>query len=382
MTAATASNAANGAVETAERASTPRKVCIALPGLNRVRRGAELAMESLATELIGRGHEVTLIGSGGESAVDGATVRKVGVVDRARFRGWPSLPPMRSEYVYEEFTFTPGLLREVWRGDYDVSVTCCYPWTNWALRSRRGLPHVFVTQNGDWPCQRRGREYRFFNCDGLVCTNKVYFETHREAYRSTLIPNGVDTSRFTPGDGDREALGWPTDRPVVLTCAALIPSKRVVEAVEVVSRLDEVHMVVLGDGPLKAEVEEAGQRLLGERFQRQTLKPTQMPDAYRSADALLHMSMDEPFGNIYIESMASGLPVVTHDWSSTRWIFDDAATLVDSTDLDGTAEALKAVLDGGGPMDAAALYVKADETYAWRAVGRRYEAFLEEVISA
>ncbi|MEM9250727.1 MAG: glycosyltransferase family 4 protein [Planctomycetota bacterium] len=357
-------------------------MCIALPGLNRVRRGAELAMESLAGELIRRGHEVTLIGSGAESAVPGAAVRRVGVVDRARFRRWPSLPPMRSEYVYEEFTFTPGLLREVWRGDFDVSVTCCYPWTNWALRTRRGLPHVFVTQNGDWPCQRRGREYRFFNCDGLVCTNQLYHDAHRQTYRSTLIPNGVDTARFTLGPGDRAALGWPTDRSIVLVCAALIPSKRVVEAIQVVGKLAGVDMVVLGDGPLKAEVEQAGQRVLGDRFRRQTLKPDQMPMAYRSADALLHMSMDEPFGNIYIEAMATGLPVVTHDWASTRWIFGEAARLVDTTDLDATAEALRSVLDGGAPTDADALHRLAHRRYGWTAVAAQYEAFLEEVIAA
>ena len=46
-----------------------------------------------------------------------------------------------------------------------------------------------------------------------------------------------------------------------------------------------------------------------------------MPGLYRSAEVLLHMSVDEPFGNIYVEALASGLPVVTHDGSSTALPF-------------------------------------------------------------
>ena len=72
--------------------------------------------------------------------------------------------------------------------DFDLTVTCSYPFVNWLLRARRrgGRPaHVFVTQNGDWPAQRVNAEYRWFDCDGLVCTNPEYFERHRAAWPCT-----------------------------------------------------------------------------------------------------------------------------------------------------------------------------------------------------
>ena len=44
------------------------RILFALPGLHRVRRGAEVAFESIAQHLaLGGGHEVTLFGSGRES---------------------------------------------------------------------------------------------------------------------------------------------------------------------------------------------------------------------------------------------------------------------------------------------------------------------------
>ena len=124
-----------------------------------------------------------------------------------------------------------GLTLRRWRADADVTVTCGYPYTNWVLRSpvpgRRRPAHVFVTQNGDWPARERGGEYRFSSCDGLVCTNPVFFERNRERWFSELIPNGIDPARFHPGPADRAALGLPGDRPIVVMVSALTESKRV-----------------------------------------------------------------------------------------------------------------------------------------------------------
>ena len=87
-------------------------------------------------------------------------------------------------------------------------MTCSYPFTNWALRrptrSARRPRHVFVTQNGDWPAYvrhsaERQSEYRFFDCDGLICINPDFFDRNKAAWNCRLIPNGVDPGRFQPG---------------------------------------------------------------------------------------------------------------------------------------------------------------------------------------
>jgi len=52
-----------------------------------------------------------------------------------------------AEFAYEDLTFIPGLLMNYRPSDYDVTVTCSYPFTNWALRRpelrKRRPPHVF-----------------------------------------------------------------------------------------------------------------------------------------------------------------------------------------------------------------------------------------------
>ena len=111
--------------------------------------------------------------------------------------------------------------------------------------------HVFVTENGDWPAYANQSEYRFFSCDGLVCTNPDFYERNRVRWRSKLIPNGVDCSRFSPGPGERGAFGLPKDRLVVLMVSALIPSKFIDVGIEAVSQIPDAHLVVAGTGPLR-----------------------------------------------------------------------------------------------------------------------------------
>ena len=115
-----------------------------------------------------------------------------------------------------------------------------------------------MTENGDWPAFARSSEYRFFRCDGLVCTNPQFYESNRTRWRSKLIPNGVDCVRFSPGPGKQEQFGLPEKRTIVLMVSALIESKRVEVGIEAVSKVPDAHLVVAGDGPLRTRIDAAG----------------------------------------------------------------------------------------------------------------------------
>ena len=136
------------------------RILFALSGLHRHERGAEVAFTSLASELVRQGDQVTLIGSGYERPGTGYDFLHAGAVSREAFEQWPQMPVLRGDTAYEEATFAPGLLRRYRPDDYDVTVTCSFPFTNWVLRrpAKGGRPpHVFVTQNGDWPAVLRRR---------------------------------------------------------------------------------------------------------------------------------------------------------------------------------------------------------------------------------
>jgi glycosyltransferase involved in cell wall biosynthesis len=363
---------------------TLMRVLFALPGLHRVVRGAEVAFEELAKHISAiPAYQVTLIGSG--QPIDGQPYRfkHAGCWPRETFERWPKFPYLRSHYAYEELTFAPALLAAYRPADFDITVTCGYPYTNWVLRSRHHdgcrPKHVFVTQNGDWMVRANNGEYRWFSCDGLVCTNHEYFERNCKRYPSALIPNGVDPTVFFPAPGNRSQFHLPNDAPVALMVSALIPSKRVLEGIRAAARVPDLHLIVAGDGELREQVQALGRELMGERFRNTTLPRAKMPELYRCANVFLHMSQDEPSANVYMEALASGLPIVTHDRPVTRWTLENTATLVDTSDEALVAEAIKDAINKKRAEDVAARRKLVERRFSWSSIARSYCDFFERI---
>jgi glycosyltransferase involved in cell wall biosynthesis len=359
------------------------RILFALAGLHRVDRGAEVAFMSLASQLARQGDEVTLIGSGQERPGKEYRFIHAPSIRREAFERWPALPMFRNETGWEEATFVPGLLRVYRPSDFDVTLTCAYPWTNWALRrpARGGRPpHVFVTQNGDWPAYSPRAEFGFFGCEGLICTNPEYFGRNSERYRSALIPNGVDIARFTPGPSERKRLGLPENGRIVLMVSALIASKNVDEAVRAVAQLPDATLVVAGDGPLRDEIRSMAEQVLPNRYMQVSVPPEDMPALYRSADAFLHLSRDESFGNVFVEALASGVPVVAYDLPRTRWIVGDEAVLAKSQTTEAIAAALaQALSESRNKRDS---QVTRAAQFDWSVVAVQYREFLQQVVSS
>jgi glycosyltransferase involved in cell wall biosynthesis len=360
------------------------RILFALPGFHRFERGAEIALLSLAAELARAGEDVTVIGSGDARAGTPYRFLYAGSVRRERLEKLPRIPALRSDTGWEEATFAPGLLRAYRPADHDVTVTCSFPFTNWVLRrpviGGRRPPHVFVTQNGDWPAISNDSEFKTFGCEGLVCTNPDYLERNRDRWRCALIPNGIDATRFTPGAAERARLGLPEQGPVVLMVSALIPSKRVEDGVRAVSHMPGAQLVVAGDGPEREAVDRLAAELLPGRFRRLTVAATEMPALYRSADVFLHLSKEESFGNVYIEALGCGAPVVGHDSARLRWIVGDDAVLLDTSDPVAVARALEQAIASRETLVPRG--VARAGNFAWPRVAAHYREFLAEVVAA
>lgn len=361
------------------------RVLFCLAGLHRVARGAEVAFESVARHLAAAGDEVTLLGGGRPRPGDPYRFLHVPFVDRRHFERWPALPGLRTAAGYEGLSAVPGELARYRPGDHDVTVTCGYPFENWILRrpARGGRPaHVWVTQNGDWPALSGEAEHRWFDCDVLLCTNPVYAARNDARWRCALVPNGVDTERFGPGPGERTRFHLPPDRQVVLVVSALDPNKRVGAAIRAVADLSDVVLMVAGDGPMRDDIDRLGHDLLPGRYRRASVPAARMPALYRSADAVLHMAIDESFGNVYVEALATGTPVVAHRTTTTEWILGDHAHLVDTEDHGRVVAALRAALDDTGPLHRDARVAAARARFGWDVVSAGYRAALLDAVAA
>ncbi len=357
------------------------RIAFALPGLHRVVRGAETALEQIASRLALLGHEVTVFGSGPARPERPYHYIRIPCIQREFFEKWPKFPCLRSHYAWEELTFSAGLLLRYRPADFDVAIGCSYPYINWILRRGPGEypKHVFITENGDWMVESRAAEYRFFDCDGLVCTNPQYFAKHAERYFSALIPNGVDPDIFSPGERNRTAYGLPAEGPVALMVSALIESKRVIEGVRAAAKIPGLFLVVAGDGECRQQADDEAQRLLPGRYLRVSLPRDRMPGLYRCADVFLHMSRDEASANAYMEALASGLAIVTHDWEVTRWKMEECGYLVDGADELSVVAAILRAIDDKSAENVLRRRQLVQRRFAWSGIAEQYSTFLSQL---
>lgn len=357
------------------------RIAIIAPGLHRVQRGAEVALEAVGRELARIPNvEVTLFGSGQMRQEEPYCFIHADNVRRENFEHWPKVPVLRNEYVYEELTFLSSLITKFNPNAFDVTITCSYPFMNWWLRRGHNQPvHIYVTQNGDHPAQSGRSEYAWFDCDGLVCTNQEYFERNQESWNCALITNGVDPNRFSPGAAQRQDFGLPIDSSIALMVSALIPSKRVLDGIRAAAQIPDLHLVICGDGPERGRVSALGHKLMPGRIHLLKLPYNSMPDVYRAADVFLHMSMDEPFGNVYLEALATGLPIVAHDNKVSRWILEDTSTLVDTTDVNDVAQGIRDSLAKQANGDIARRRDLVERRFTWQSISRQYFSFLQSV---
>lgn len=359
------------------------RILFALPGLHHVQRGAEVAFLAVATGLARAGHDITLIGSGPDLPGRPYRYRRAASIPRRRFEHFPTLPALRSDTAWEELSFVPGLLAQFRPGDFDATLACSFPFTNWALRrpvlGGRGPKHIFVTQNGVHPLVSNRSEFRLFGCDGVVCINPDYFAQTRDRYPAALIPNGVDLDRFSPGAPARARLGLPDGVPIVLMVSAMIASKNIADGIRAVAALPGAHLVVAGDGPIRAELTTLAAELLPGRYHVLSIASEAMPDLYRSTDVFLHLSRDESFGNVYVEALATGLPIAAWDLPRTRWIVGDDVKYARGDTVDALSTAIGEALKSGDTGRSARL--DRARRYDWNAIALQYADFIQEIIA-
>jgi glycosyltransferase involved in cell wall biosynthesis len=141
----------------------------------------------------------------------------------------------------------------------------------------------------------------------------------------------------------------PGDARVLLAVCRLEPQKGVDVAVrampELRSRHPTAHLVVLGEGPQRAELEQ-----LARSLDAPVHLPGRVPDVatwLRRADVLVHPVRWEGFGLALLEAMLAALPVVATDVSSIPEIVRDRQTglLVPPDDAAALAAAVTRMLD-------------------------------------
>jgi glycosyltransferase involved in cell wall biosynthesis len=145
----------------------------------------------------------------------------------------------------------------------------------------------------------------------------------------------------------RQALGLADDVFVVGWAGRLAEIKRPLDLVRTIAELSNAHLVLAGDGELRADVESlAVERGVSDRV---TILGyvEDMGSWYGAFDAFLLTSANEGAPVVAIEALAAGVPVVATDAGGTRNVVDDGETgyLVGIGDIPALAGRLSELRD-------------------------------------
>jgi glycosyltransferase involved in cell wall biosynthesis len=132
------------------------------------------------------------------------------------------------------------------------------------------------------------------------------------------IRSGIELDRFRhpsrPPETVRTELGIPLGAPVVGTVTRLSPQKAPLDFIEaaarVVERRPDVHFVVVGDGPLRTDVEARLADLGLTECVHLTGLRRDIPELMHSFDLFVLSSLWEGLPRVLPQAMAAGLPIV------------------------------------------------------------------------
>jgi glycosyltransferase involved in cell wall biosynthesis len=154
----------------------------------------------------------------------------------------------------------------------------------------------------------------------MVPTEALRADLQRHGFHSLqVVSRGVDLSQFDPAHRSpalRQSWGAGHEDTVLLCVGRLASEKNLETLIEAYQRIRAqragTRLVLVGDGPLRGALQQqcpdavfAGQR-----------SGLDLAAHYASADLFMFPSVTETFGNVTVEAMASGLPVLAFDYAA------------------------------------------------------------------
>ena len=323
------------------------RILLATPGTEV--GGAERVVITLAQELPARGHEVVLWGPAGalEPELAGARVQRVAVPSRGRS------PAGVAEGVASlAATIRRARPQVVHAHNPRVAALA-------ALGARLGRgprrPRVLATFHGVRHAEYRAASLLLRGADAVSCVSEDLAAGLRQAglpadrlhvlANSVRVPETRDPERDTRLDSELGLAG----APVVIAVGRLVEQKNHARfldaAAEVTAVRPDVRFLVVGDGPLRADLAEQARALGLEERLTLTGVRHDVPALAARADLVVFSSEWEGLSLVALEALAAGTPVLSTPVEGMRDLLDGGAVTLTRTAAAGDlASAMVALL--------------------------------------
>jgi glycosyltransferase involved in cell wall biosynthesis len=223
----------------------------------------------------------------------------------------------------------------------------------WAGQFYHHCPFVVTVQGSDiyqagkMPVISQLTQWVLARCNRVVCLSyslaKETIALGVQAEKVIVVPNGVDTEKFTPSYQARE--------PLIVAVGSLIERKGMRYAiqamVQVSQHLPTYQLAIIGDGPQYAALSQLAEALgIASRVKLIGIQPhDKIIEWLRRASLFVLPSLEEALGQVILEALATGTPCVgTRVGGIPDVITPDVGRLVPPADPTALADAIVAML--------------------------------------
>jgi glycosyltransferase involved in cell wall biosynthesis len=282
--------------------------------------------------------------------------------------------PWRNGKAYLESYYFAKEWTKVDTNNYDLVINNAgFPGSYWCnkYRNKTGTPFITLERGG-------GREERINN---LFKPNCMVFLTNYSMKKSpygkkVVLPVGVDMKKFsTPREPVPELESL--QHPIFLSTSAMIEFKHIDYIIDAIETYGKGTLIQTSTGNKEEELDERGEEKLGKRYVSFGVVPDEtLISLYQHSDYLVSASLHEAFGNIYLEAMSAGLPVIAQRDERRKEIIGDAGFLVDwQNDTDELAKSFDSFKIEKGKVLEQAM------KYDWDTLKPKYIDLIETVIN-
>ena len=345
-----------GAVQPKQLEPTDLRIALFSGNYNYVLDGANLSLNRLVGYLLSQGAQVR---------VYSPTIDKPAFEPTGDLVSVPSLPiPFRPEYRFP-LALTRRVRRDLAKFNPNVlhissPDVVSHRAISWARRRKIATVASVHTRFDTYlayyrlqwlePAARAIMRRLYRRCDAIMApaeSTAAVLRAQRMNRDIAIWARGIDRERFNPERRNlewRRRIGLADDELVVAFLGRIVMEKGLDVFADAIKELRDRNVphrvLVIGDGPARAWFE---QQLPGAIFVGQVLGD-ELATALASADILLNPSITESFGNVTLEALACGLPVVAADATGASNLVrhGESGMLVEPTDIEGFADALQA----------------------------------------
>jgi len=185
-------------------------------------------------------------------------------------------------------------------------------------------------------------------CNSRMVRDEILGHFDVDPAKLRVIYSGVDLSRFSPElrrhrPAVRAELGIPDEAAAFVFVGSGFERKGLKQAIESLARLPEGHLIVVGKEKRMAAYRRSVARMGMERRVHLLGVREEVGPYYGAADALVLPTLYDPFPNVVLEAMASGLPVVTSTKCGGAELIEPGVNgyVCDALDRDALAHAMR-----------------------------------------